>query len=111
MLPAHLDIRMHIEIAGRLAVLVEPDQRTRDDEEDPHWFFMLERNQRVSFAGGLVNEIAASRSPVMFEIAPFARDRVSENFVRMVVAVNEARRCRRKDVTPFVGRWRDPERP
>src|SRR5471032_49837 len=102
--PAHLDVRMHIEIAGCLAVLVEPDQRARDDEENPHRFFVLERNQRVSFAGRFVYEIAASRGPVVFEIAPFAQDCVSENFVRMVVSVDEARRCRRQDVAPFVRR-------
>ena len=46
----------------------------------------------MRLARGLVDEVAGRRDPVVLEVAPLARDRVGEDLVRVIVAVDEARR-------------------
>src|SRR5262249_33162229 len=61
--PAHRDVVVNVEMAGRRAVLVEPDQRTGDDEEHPHRVLVLIGHQRMPLAGRLVDEIAGRGGP------------------------------------------------
>ncbi len=107
----HRDVVVDVEVPDGLAVLVEPDQRTLDVEEDPHRVFVFIGDERVSFAGRLVDEITRGRRPVVLEITPLARDRVGEDLVRVVVAVHQPGALRHEDVAPLVALRRDPERP
>src|SRR6516225_1170252 len=79
------DIIIDVVMADRVAVLVEPHQRAGDDEEYLHRIGMLVADQRMALAGGFVDEVPRGRGPVMFEIGPFAADRVGPDRVRMIM--------------------------
>src|SRR3954468_1094928 len=108
---ADLDVVVHIEEVLDLAVLVEPDQRALDLEVDLHRLVGLVGDERVGLARGLVDEGAGGRDPVVLEVAPLARDRVGEDLVGVVVAVDEAGPRRHQHVAPAVLGDRDPDRP
>src|SRR5204862_293221 len=72
MVLAQGDVVEHVEMAGSLAVLVQPDQRPRDVEGHLHRFRGFIRNERVRLARCLVHPVAGGGHPVVLEIAPLA---------------------------------------
>src|SRR5262249_51547705 len=80
---APLDVVEHVEMALRLAVLVQPDQRTGDVEGHPHRLRGLVRHERVRLAGRLIDPVPGGRHPVMLQVAPLAGDRVREDLLRV----------------------------
>src|SRR3954451_19606327 len=108
---ADVDVVVHVEEVLDLAVLVEPDQRALDLEVHLHRLLGLVGDERVRLARRLVDEGAGGRDPVVLEVAPLARDRVREDLVRVVVAVDEPGAGRHQHVAPAVLRDRDPDRP
>src|SRR3954451_4697473 len=108
---ADLDVVVHVEEVHDVAVLVEPDQRALDLEVHLHRLVGLVGDERVRLTRGLGDEAARGRDPVVLEIAPLARDRVREDLVRVVVAVDQPGARRHQHVAPAVLRDRDPDRP
>src|SRR5574337_760253 len=101
---AQRDVVVHVEIAGRIAVLVEPDERRVNVKEDAHRLVIIIGDERVTLAGRLVDEIAGGRGPTVFEIAPFPRNREGHHLVGMIVPVHEPGLFRPQDVAPLVQR-------
>src|SRR4029077_20700154 len=108
---AQLDVVEHIEVALRLAVLVQPDQRPGDVEGHAHRLRGLVRHERVRLAGRLIDPVAGGRHPVVLQVAPLAGDRVREDLLGVVVAVHHARPAAHEDVAPPVLPRGDPQRP
>src|SRR4029450_6855579 len=108
---AERDVLVNVEVAVRLPLVVQPDQRSFDDEEHLHRIRMVVCDQGVGLARRLVDEVARGRDPVVLEITPLARDRVGEDLVRMIVPVHQPGRLGHQDVAPFVQAGRDPQRP
>jgi hypothetical protein len=108
---AHRDVVVHVEVAVGIAGLIQPDEGSFDDEEHSHRIFVLMCDQRVSFSRGLIDKVARGSGPVVFQVTPFSRDRIGENLVRMVVAVDEPGPFRHQDVAPFVLLGRNPQGP
>src|SRR3954447_6660604 len=69
---AQLDVIVDIEIAVRLALVIQPDQRPLDDEEDFHRVRMLVGDQGMSLSRRLVDEVAGCRGPVVLQVSPLA---------------------------------------
>src|SRR3954454_24242828 len=77
-LAGEFQVVVGVEGAVGLPVFVQPDQRSGDVEVDAHGLRGFVRHQRVGFAGRLVDKGAGGRDPVVFEVAPLAREGVTE---------------------------------
>jgi hypothetical protein len=65
----------------------------------------------VCASPGAVDEVAGGGDPVVLQVAPLAGDRVREDLVRVVVAVDEARLGGAEDVAPAVLARQNEQRP
>ena len=76
-------------MSGETAVdsLVQVDEAALDREEDQRWLRGVVRDdQRVGLAGGLVDERAGLRHPVMFQVPPLTTYRKTPNGPDVVVS-------------------------
>src|SRR5262249_30342082 len=104
------DVVMHVIVSGAGAVLVQPDEWTIDDEENFHRLIGFVTDQSMARAWRFIHHVAPVCGPVVLEITPFARNRVCEHGVRMIMPVHEASTFGHKDIGPHIVLWGYPQR-
>ena len=86
---AHGDLRVHVVVAGGPTVLVDVDQRSRNQEKRDHLIHAFVDDQRMDLARRLLDVASLAGDPVVLKVAPGPSDDVGMHRRRVAMPAQD----------------------